>query len=131
MLLKRVLLWYVILCYSMRWCGIKCMECYDISILCYEICMLCYATYTVYVEKDKHSGNVFQLIQIIVRCSPTKEYSHFSTIRTYVNKWGERTYLCSTLRCFSVSCLNCCIEFPQSTEIHDIFALLSLDSEQT
>ena len=68
------------------------MECYDISMLCYEICMLCYATYTVYVEKDRHSANVFQLIQLIVRCSPTQEYSHFSTIRTYVNKRRERAY---------------------------------------
>ena len=52
--LKRVLLWYGMLCYAMLCYAMESMVCYNISMLCYEISMLCYAM--VYVEKDKHSA---------------------------------------------------------------------------
>ena len=59
MLLKRVFLWYAMLCYLMLWYGMESMLCYEISMVCYEIFMLCYAM--VYVVKDKHSATVFVL----------------------------------------------------------------------
>ena len=53
MFLKRVILWYgmvcyVLLSYAMVW--------YEISMLCYEISLQCYAMF--YVVKDKHSVTV-------------------------------------------------------------------------
>ena len=42
MFLKRVILWYGMLCYPVLWYGIESMENYEISMLCYEISMLCY-----------------------------------------------------------------------------------------
>ena len=54
MFLKRVVLWYgmvcyAMLCYPMLWYGMERMICYDISMLCYAI---------VYVVKDKHSASM-------------------------------------------------------------------------
>ena len=57
MFLKRVILWYAMLCYPMIWYGMERMVCYEISMLCYEISMLCYVM--VYVVKDKHSATVY------------------------------------------------------------------------
>ena len=58
MFLKRVILWYGMLCYPMIWYGMERMVCYEISMLCYEISMQCYAM--VYVVKDKHSATVLR-----------------------------------------------------------------------
>ena len=45
--LKRVILWYGMLCYvmlyyAMVWYGMESMVCSEILMLCYEISMLCY-----------------------------------------------------------------------------------------
>ena len=56
MFLKRVIVWYGMICYAMLWCGMESMICYDISMLCYDITMPCYVL--VYVEKDKYSATV-------------------------------------------------------------------------
>ena len=58
MYLKRVILWYGMLCYAILCYGMENMVCYEISMLCYDISMQCYAM--VYVVKDKHSGTVSQ-----------------------------------------------------------------------
>ena len=61
MFLKRVILWYGMVCYAMLSYAMYDMEsmvhvCYEISILGYEISMLCYVM--VYVVKDKHSATI-------------------------------------------------------------------------
>ena len=67
MFLKRVIVWYgmicyAMLCYPMLWYGMESMVCYDISMLCYDISMLSYVL--VYVVKDKYSPTVRSLYNI-------------------------------------------------------------------
>ena len=47
MFLKRVILWYGMVCYAMQcypmvWYGMESMVCYEISMLCNEMSILCY-----------------------------------------------------------------------------------------
>ena len=55
MFLKRVVLWYVMLCYHMLWYGMESMVCHDISMLSYAI---------VSVVKDKHSATVITILHL-------------------------------------------------------------------
>ena len=73
MFLKRVILWYgmvcnAMLCYPMLWCGMESMVCYEISMLCYAM---------VYDVKDKHGATLPKMI-----CLTTLSliFYHFSKV---------------------------------------------------
>ena len=59
MFLKRVILWYGMVCYAMVWYGMVWKVWYAMRFQCYAMRFLCYAM--VFVVKDKHSATVFDI----------------------------------------------------------------------